>query len=104
MTAKFTVSGSNTKIIFEYIAPTAKISEIALAAAGYLWEHGYGDHGSEDGPILFDDTSNQDKLNMIDAHVRRVIMDLAKSHTVTASQVEARKTAIVYAKENLNMT
>ncbi len=40
---------------------------------------------------------------MIDAHVERVIVDLARSHTVSTSQVEARETAITYADANLSM-
>ena len=101
MTAKFTVDGSNLIINFQYTAPVVRATEVAVSAAHYLWEHGYGDHGTEEEPILFDDLTNQEKLNLVDKHVKRVVLDIAKDYHVNARQEAERELAIEYANENI---
>ena len=101
MTAKFTVDGSNLIISFEYSAPVVRATEVAVSAAHYLWEHGYGDHGTDEEPILFDDLANQDKLNLLDQHVLRVIMDIAQDYHVNARQEAERILATEYAEANI---
>ena len=101
MTAKFVVDGSNLIISFQYTAPVVRATEVAVLAAHYLWEHGYGDHGTEEEPILFDDISNQDKLNLLDQHVLRVIMDIAQDYHVNARQEAERILATEYAEANI---
>ncbi len=101
MAAAFEVDGNNLMIKFEYAGPLAKTQEVAVAAAHYLWEHGYGDHGTDEEPILFDDLSNNEKLVLIDKHVKRVIMDAAHTYHVNARQSAERKAAQLYAEENI---
>jgi len=101
MTAKFVVDGSNLIINFQYTAPVVRATEVAVSAAHYLWEHGYGDHGTDEEPILFDDLTNQEKLNLLDQHVLRVIMDIAQDYHVNARQEAERELAIKYANENI---
>jgi len=101
MTAKFTVDGSNLVISFEYSAPLVQTTEVAVSAAHYLWEHGYGDHGTDEEPILFDDISNQDKLNLLDKHVLRVIMDIAQDYYVNSRQEAEGILATEYAEANI---
>ena len=101
MTAKFTVDGSNLVINFQYSAPVDRATEVTVSAAHYLWEHGYGDHGTEEEPILFDDLTNQDKLNLLDQHVLRVIMDIAQDYHVNARQEAERILATEYAEANI---
>jgi len=103
MTASFKTDGANTTVTFAYTAPTQKVVDTAEAAAHYLWEHGYGDHGDEENPILVSDLTNQQKLNLIDQHVRRVILDIAKDYHVNSEQEAARETAILYADDNLQV-
>lgn len=94
MTAKFTVNGANTTITFEYTAVTAKVSAIVNDCAEYLWWHGYGDHGVD--PVtgldtkFFKDLTNQQKLNLVDQHVRRVILDCANTNKSEKAQTAAR--------------
>ena len=101
MTAKFVVDGSNLIINFQYTAPVVRATEVAVSAAHYLWEHGYGDHGTDEEPITFDDISNQEKLNLLDKHVLRVIMDIAQDYHVNARQEAERILATEYANENI---
>lgn len=90
MTGKFTVSGSNTTVEFSYTALTATIQSIVGGCAEYLWEHGYGDHGTSENPILFTSLSNQQKLDLVDAHVKNVIVDAANTQKSVKAQEAAR--------------
>ena len=92
MTANFEVLNGELMITFEYQAETTKVQAIVEDAAEYLWNHGYGDHGADEEPILFEDLTNQQKLNLVDLHVRRVILDLANSWKSTEAQRIARET------------
>ena len=84
MSAKFTVDGNNTKIIFEYTAPTVMIQEILGDASHYLWKN------EEENP--FSEATNQEKLDVLDAHVKQVILDLANTFKSLKAQNEARET------------
>jgi len=90
MAATFIVSGANTTINFEYTAPTTAVLAIVPAAAHYLWDHGYGDHGTEEEPIGFGDLTNQQKLDVVDAYIRQTIIDLANTYKSVAAQDAAR--------------
>ena len=93
MTARFTVNGANTTITFEYTALTARISAIVNDCAEYLWWHGYGDHGVNEfgrDSKFFADLTNQQKLNLVDQHVRRVILDCANTNKSIKAQDAAR--------------
>ena len=103
MAGTFETGGGNTTIVFKYINPTAKTVEILTEAAHYLWGHGYGDHGTEEAPVEFASLSNQEKLDIVDAHLRRVIMDAAKTYHANAAQDTARETALEYADSNLDL-
>jgi hypothetical protein len=86
MTGKFTVSGSNTNIIFTYTAPTAYIQNVVGACAEYLWNTGYGNHGTPESPILYTSLTNQEKLNLVDEHLRRVVLGCANTFKSVKAQ------------------
>ena len=90
MISKFTVTGSTTKISFEATAPTTTIQSIVGSASEYLFEHGYGDHGTEEAPILFASLTNQQKLDLVGKHLKQVILDLANTHKSVKAQEAAR--------------
>ena len=92
MAAKFTVDGTDTKISFEYEALTATIISVLGDASHYLWEHGFGDKGTEETPIAFDDLTNQQKLDLVDVYVKKVVIDMANSYKSNAAQLAARET------------
>lgn len=88
--AKFTVNGSDTKITFEFTAPTNVIQSIVGGAAEYLWEHGIGDHGTEESPVLFADLTNQNKLDLVNQHIKDVIINCANTQKSVKAQETAR--------------
>lgn len=92
MAGTFIVNGTSTTIAFTYTAPTTTVLAIVPAAAHYLWDHGYGDHGTEEIPIEFADLTNQQKLNLVDAYIRQTIIDLANTYKSIAAQDAARLT------------
>lgn len=89
--ATFVVDGSNTKVTFEYTALTTMVLDVVGDAAEYLFDKGFGDHGNEENPIVFADLTNQEKLNLVDAHVKSVVMALANTFKSQAAQVAARE-------------
>jgi len=90
MTGRFTVNGQNTTIIFEYTTLTAKVSAIVNDCAEYLWNRGFGDHGTPAAPNQFSDLNNQQKLNLVDQYVRRSILDSANINKSLKAQNAAR--------------
>lgn len=52
MISKFTISGQQTEISFKASALTTLIQSIVGSASKYLFNHGYGDHGTEEASKL----------------------------------------------------
>ena len=90
MSSKFTTIGTKTKITFEYEHDTAMIVSVVDDCAEYLWEHGYGDKGTEEAPIVFDDLNNNQKLALVEAHLKDVIINAANTHKSIEAQEAAR--------------
>ena len=88
--ATFTVSGTDTTVKFEYTALTTLIQSIVGSASEYLFEHGYGNHGTEEAPKVFADLTSQDKLDLVGEHLQQVIVDLANTQKSTKAQETAR--------------
>ena len=90
--AKFTVSGTKTKVIFEYEALTAKVVAVIGDVAENLWVKETNKDGVVTNP--FADATNQEKLDVVDAHVKSVIVDMANSFDSNKRQrVERDKAA-----------
>jgi hypothetical protein len=85
MTAEFETVNGKLKVTFWYQADLAKTQAILEDATEYLWNHGYatGD--------FYNDLTNQEKLDIVDKHVKRVILDLANSFKSTEAQRIARE-------------
>jgi hypothetical protein len=90
MPSSFTVTGSDTKITFDYTAPTATIQSVVGDAAEYLWDKGAGDHGLEEEPILFTDLTNDQKLTLVEDHIKDVIINAANIFKSLKAQEVAR--------------
>jgi len=102
MAGTFEVSGANTIIRFEYEASTAMLQKVVGDAAEYLFDHGKGDHGDEENPIVFADLTNQDKLDLIDEyHIRQGTLNMAKTFKSNRDQTIARELA---AQEEYNLS
>ena len=87
--ATFQVDGTKTTVSFEYTALTAKIADVLSDASEYLWKEELDEEGKVLNP--FADATNQEKLNVVDAHVKRVIIDLANTFKSNKAQKEARE-------------
>ena len=92
MPAEFIVDDGNTTIRLEFTTTTEEVQRVVGNAAHYLWDLGKGDHGSEESPIVFDDLTNQDKLNIVAVQVRQEIKDKADTYKSVAAQTLARET------------
>jgi hypothetical protein len=90
MAGRFVVDGANTTIIFEYTQITTKMSAFVTDCAEYLWNRGYGDHGTPAIPKLFSDLTNQQKLNLVDQYFRRSGLDSANNNKSLKAQNAAR--------------
>lgn len=90
MASSFTVNGSNTTITFAYTKDTTTIQSIIGNAAEYLWNHGYGDHGTEAAPILFSSLTNNQKLALVEDHIKDVVVDAANTFKSVKAQDEAK--------------
>jgi len=93
MSGTFEVNGSDTTVRFEYTKPTTMVQAIIGDAAEYLFDHGKGDHGDEENPIVFADLTNQDKLDLVAANVPLVIINMAMTHKSQRDQKIARDLA-----------
>lgn len=101
MTINVTRNNGTSTVTLEYTANTAKINGILLNAAMELWDRGLGDHGPEESPIEFNDLTNQEKLDLIDSYVKRVVQDLAAEHYREDELDAAGETAAAYIFSNL---
>lgn len=86
MSVTATTVGANTTIKHEFIGANAKIKKAYSSAAKYLWNHGKGDRGTEKKPIVWADLTDQDKLDLVHAHLMQVIKDMAKTYLITSSK------------------
>lgn len=87
--AKFTVSGTKTKVIFEYEALTAKVQAIIEDCAESLWVEETDEEGVVTNP--FADATNQEKLDVVNAYVKMTILNKANSGKSNKAQREARE-------------
>ena len=88
--ATFQVSGTKTTVSFDYEALTAKAQSVIGACAEHLWKEETDEEGVTN---PFADASNQDKLDIVDAHVKSVLLDMANSFISNKAQAEAREDA-----------
>jgi len=101
--AKFTTANGNTTVTFDYTAPTDKVVLVVGDCSHYLFDKGYGDHGTQEEPIEFEDLTNQQKLDIVSKHLKNVIMDAAKTYASVKAQDDAREQAVVDATNNYDL-
>ena len=94
MPATFTVSNGNLIIEMTWENELEKVQRVVFDAAAYLFDKGFGDHGTEEEPIVFDDLSAQQKLNLVYNHFTRVAINAADTWVSTEAQRIAREATI----------
>ena len=82
------VTDGMATVAFSYTATTAKNVEVLSDASEALFDRGLGDHGDEETPIVFDDLSNQDKLDLVDAYIKDVIINMANAKLLSKAKDE----------------
>ena len=88
MTATYkTVTGGKVSVAFTYVAPTQVVVDTATAAAQYLYTLSGADQAE------FATLTDQQKLDIIDAHLLTVIQNLARTQHSLAAQKAAIATA-----------
>ena len=93
MTATYkTVTGGKIAVAFTFTAPTQVVVDTATAAAQYLHTLSGAD------PAEFATLTDQQKLDIIDAHLLTVIQNLARTQHSLAAQEAARQAADVEAQ------
>jgi hypothetical protein len=92
MASSFMVTNGNTKVDFNFTAPTTTVQNIVGGAAEYLFNHGRGDRGTEEAPVNFTDLTNTQKLTIVEDYVKQVIIDLANTNKSLKAQEVARTT------------
>jgi hypothetical protein len=99
MAGTFTVAGGNTTITFTQTTTTAKMQNIIAAAA-----HQFYDGGLVLVPgVAFVSLTNQQKLDIVDAYIKRIIVDAARAYSVKAADQAAIDAANADAAVNLNL-
>ena len=92
MSGTFIVNGDGTTTIrLEYTAPTPVVKSVISAVAENLWVEETDENGIATNP--FEDASNQDELDVVDAHVREVLLNMANSFKSQKAQRAAREAA-----------
>ena len=88
--ATLNTTGANTTVTLDYTAPNATMLSVVGGAAEYLWKEVTDAEGVVTNPFV--DATNQEKLDVVDAHVKQVIMDLANTQKSVKAQTLARET------------
>ena len=89
----FTTSNGNGTITLTYTAPLLKIQALAESAAYYLFEHGFGNHGTPDNPIEFDDLTDGQKLALIGEADKAALLAWARAGFIDSEITQARHDA-----------
>ena len=88
MAGTFEVDGTDVTVAFSYTAPIDLVQSVIDSAAEYLWV----EEIVEDVAVNpFEDASNQEKLDIVDAHVKRVVLELANTINSFKAQRKARE-------------
>jgi len=88
--ASFSTSNGDTTVKFEYTAATAKVQAVVGDAAESLWNEVTNDEGVVTNP--FSSATNQEKLDVVDAYVKGVVVNLANTFKSRKAQDAARET------------
>ena len=92
MAGTYQVNGENVTLKFEWTLLIPDALSIVYDCAEYLWNVGYGDHGTQEMPILFIDLTDQQKVDIVDKHFADVAVNAANSQKVTRAMDIARQT------------
>jgi hypothetical protein len=94
MTVTITNGGGGALVFtFSKTAPSGKLTDLANKAAEYLFNKGYGNHGTPEAPRKFADLSNAEKMNILDQFITEGLKSAAQTQHVESAVQIARTTA-----------
>jgi len=94
MAGTFTNNGDGTfTISFEYTAETDKAQAVIDNAAELLFKEKLLT-GELDGSAVFDNLTNQERLDMVDVFVRQNVMRIARNNLIDIAVDSAREAAL----------
>ena len=101
MTGTFEVLNGNTKVNFEYTADTTKVQTVIGDCAHYLFDNQGIGRGQQ--PVDFDTLTNQEKLDLVDEHLRKEVIKIATVYARTAGETAGREAAEAAALVNYDL-
>lgn len=87
-----TITYANGTLTITYTGDPAKIARTLLLAAQHFYPH-YPIYGANGDMIPFDSLTNAQRMSIIDAHLKRVILDAARTYNVNAAMEVAKTQA-----------
>lgn len=103
MSVTGTIVDGFLEITFKYRVPVDKRYIPENAAQYYFEICGYGDHGTDKNPRVFGDLSDNEKLELLDRHTKRVHFEAAKTNYKKHGTDKARAEADIFIKDNFEM-
>ena len=94
MAAEFSVDNGEVVITMTWQNSQEVIERVVFDAAAYLFAKGFGDHGTDEEPIVFGDLNAQQKLNLVYNHFTQVAKDAADTWVSVEAQRIAREATI----------
>jgi len=96
--ATFTLDNGTVTIVFTWTTTTVQAQNVVNDAALRLWNEGYGDHGTEEVPREFAETSNQERLNILYQYATRGMLNYARAQHICEGADEGAATAAAAAE------
>lgn len=93
MTVTIVNVNGNLVFTFSKTATPTKMTDLANKSAEYLFNIGYGNHGTPEEPRTFADTTNKERLDILDQFIARTLRDTAHTQHITAAIDAARTDA-----------
>jgi hypothetical protein len=97
MTTTYTATTTTGALTIKYVYDKAQIESVLVGACHYLWDHGQGPHGTDEAPVTFEQLTVAQMEQMIDDHVRDVLINAASTYKSLAGQDAARVAAALAA-------
>jgi hypothetical protein len=90
-TATLNIKDGVQTATFKIAAEEKNLTAIMNDASAYLFEKGYGNHGTTEEPITFDSLKDEEKVAIVDEHLKRVVLDMANAFKSEIAQKTARE-------------
>jgi hypothetical protein len=84
---------------FDFTGDIEIVPERLEQAAHYLWDHGYGDHGTEELPIQFGSLKSEDHIAILKAYFIKTVNEMANGYCASSYWKAAQEAAEFYYKE-----